>query len=275
MTTLDRLKALIGDACGIPAADVQDDANLGARVNLLVDGVQYLDLDSLDRLELAMTIEEHFHIEIPDKDVEDEKLSTPAALAAYIDEKQTAADIASAGVPPIDTAVDTVDATPDPLPFAWRKKPVTIQAVCFRGIVDGMATFSHDTLPDWLAEAFGGPEGSAGSAWVEAPFADDKPMLVIGTLEGQHAASPGDWIIRGVKGEIYPCKPDVFAATYEPADAAEPPITRDEVLRRGCEEGEGMALDVIAKLGWPTEGEPMGRKPTHQLVPINGLGDPI
>ena len=39
----------------------------------------------------------------------------------------------------------------------------------------------------------------------------------IPTLEGTMRANPGDWIITGVKGEKYPCKPDVFAATYEPA----------------------------------------------------------
>jgi len=38
---------------------------------------------------------------------------------------------------------------------------------------------------------------------------------VIGTLEGAMIASSGDWIIRGVKGELYPCKPDIFEATYE------------------------------------------------------------
>jgi hypothetical protein len=37
----------------------------------------------------------------------------------------------------------------------------------------------------------------------------------ISTLEGTMVASPGDWIIRGVKGELYPCKPDIFEATYE------------------------------------------------------------
>jgi hypothetical protein len=37
----------------------------------------------------------------------------------------------------------------------------------------------------------------------------------IETLEGGHVVSPGDWIIRGVKGEHYPCKPDIFAETYE------------------------------------------------------------
>jgi len=38
------------------------------------------------------------------------------------------------------------------------------------------------------------------------------------TLEGQMIASPGDWIIKGVKGEFYPCKPDIFEQTYEPAE---------------------------------------------------------
>jgi hypothetical protein len=41
-------------------------------------------------------------------------------------------------------------------------------------------------------------------------------ILVIPTLEGDHNAMHGDWIIKGIKGEFYPCKPDIFAATYEP-----------------------------------------------------------
>lgn len=40
----------------------------------------------------------------------------------------------------------------------------------------------------------------------------------VDTLEGGHIVCPGDWIITGVKGEHYPCKPDIFAATYEPAE---------------------------------------------------------
>lgn len=40
----------------------------------------------------------------------------------------------------------------------------------------------------------------------------------IRTLEGTMSAAIGDWIIRGVKGEFYPCKPDIFAATYEPVE---------------------------------------------------------
>jgi len=43
------------------------------------------------------------------------------------------------------------------------------------------------------------------------------------TLEGGHMVTPGDWIITGVKGEHYPCKPDIFAATYEPAYRAPAP----------------------------------------------------
>lgn len=42
-------------------------------------------------------------------------------------------------------------------------------------------------------------------------------LLRISTLEGVMEGHPGDWIIKGVKGEFYPCKPDIFAATYEPA----------------------------------------------------------
>jgi hypothetical protein len=47
---------------------------------------------------------------------------------------------------------------------------------------------------------------------------DENAMLIIYTLEGTHVARWGDWVIRGVKGEFYPCKPDIFEATYEPVD---------------------------------------------------------
>lgn len=47
---------------------------------------------------------------------------------------------------------------------------------------------------------------------------DGNPILIIQTLEGDMVAGVGDWIIKGVKGEFYPCKADIFEATYEPAD---------------------------------------------------------
>lgn len=42
-------------------------------------------------------------------------------------------------------------------------------------------------------------------------------FILIQTLEGDMKVSPGDWVVRGVKGEFYPCKPDIFAELYEPA----------------------------------------------------------
>lgn len=44
---------------------------------------------------------------------------------------------------------------------------------------------------------------------------DGRPTLVISTLEGDMTARLGDWVIKGISGEFYPCKPDIFEATYE------------------------------------------------------------
>lgn len=79
----------------------------------------------------------------------------------------------------------------------FRKKPVVIEAVQFNGDV---------SEPDILALDLGCARDS------------DKghDYLLIHTLEGTMRADPGDWIITGVKGERYPCKPDIFAATYDP-----------------------------------------------------------
>ena len=49
-----------------------------------------------------------------------------------------------------------------------------------------------------------------------------KETVYIETLEGTHRADPGDWIITGVKGEQYPCKPDIFGQTYEPVTESVP-----------------------------------------------------
>lgn len=73
----------------------------------------------------------------------------------------------------------------------FRKKPVVIEAVRWTGDnADEIAAFARSAM--W-------PHGD----------------LVIPTLEGAHRANIGDWIIRGVQGEFYPCKPDIFDATYE------------------------------------------------------------
>ena len=85
----------------------------------------------------------------------------------------------------------------------FRKKPVVIDAMQYRGFdVNGEE-----------CEVFIG-----GSFETHLP---SKNQMVIRTLEGELTASVGDWIIRGVAGEFYPCKPDIFAATYEPFDGGE------------------------------------------------------
>jgi len=80
----------------------------------------------------------------------------------------------------------------------WRKKPVTIEAIQW-------TPENKDEALDFLLH------GKCGYRLIDGE-------LFIFTLEGEHHVSPGDWIIKGVKGEFYPCKPDIFAATYEPAE---------------------------------------------------------
>ena len=78
----------------------------------------------------------------------------------------------------------------------YRKKPVVIDAV-------QITTFNDDELLAFLNEHV-----------VPFEMVGDH-SLVIHTLEGDMRADPQDWIIKGVKGEFYPCKPDIFEATYE------------------------------------------------------------
>jgi len=82
----------------------------------------------------------------------------------------------------------------------FRKKPVVIEAAQFTGYFDPALVVAWAGLP-------------------ETAFVLDQESglghLTIPTLEGHLNASPGDWIIRGIKGEFYPCKPDIFDATYE------------------------------------------------------------
>ncbi len=96
-------------------------------------------------------------------------------------------------------------------PQRYRKRPVVIDAVQWRpdqfpevGVVIG-----------WLMANgvdFHHPSGRGGTT-----------TLAIRTLEGEMLAQPGDWIIRGVQGEFYPCKDSIFRETYEPATAGATP----------------------------------------------------
>lgn len=76
----------------------------------------------------------------------------------------------------------------------FKKKPVTIDAIRFNGL-------NHDEIADFCTPQ---PVKVGGNY-----------TLLIPTLEGEMIAIKGDWIIKGVKGEFYPCKPDIFDATYE------------------------------------------------------------
>jgi hypothetical protein len=81
----------------------------------------------------------------------------------------------------------------------FRKKPVIIEAIRWDGKEKRALSIAN----------FMGESGCT--------LAEDG-SIEIETLEGPMKASPGDWIIKGVAGEFYPCKPHIFEATYEPAE---------------------------------------------------------
>ena len=98
----------------------------------------------------------------------------------------------------------------------YRKKPVVIEA--FQMTVE--RRWDLNRWPIWLLEAWYREPGE-GAVWIDpdASIAEGRETadeLVCGTLEGVDKIDFGDWIIQGVKGEIYPCKPDIFEMTYEP-----------------------------------------------------------
>jgi len=110
----------------------------------------------------------------------------------------------------------------------FRKKPVEIEAVrwcgCDIGLTNGKTGHEErlEVVP-WMPTCSAVFEVSTGDD-TKCPV-DMIPAigsitrvgdyLFIGTREGTHRADPGDWIIRGVKGELYPCKPDIFGLTYD------------------------------------------------------------
>lgn len=83
----------------------------------------------------------------------------------------------------------------------YRKKHVVVEAVKFTG--ENRREVLSFAMPQLSEEALHGAEVM-------------RLPVVIETLEGVMKVSPGDWVIRGIKGEFYPCKPDIFEQTYEP-----------------------------------------------------------
>lgn len=100
----------------------------------------------------------------------------------------------------------------------FRKKPVEIEAMQWDGSEEVQAQ-----IVSWPWKVGDSPGRIQG--W----FDGGGYHLVVYTLEGAMRVNPGDWIIRGVQGEFYPCKPDIFEATYEPVEGdAEPAAAEGE-----------------------------------------------
>ena len=91
----------------------------------------------------------------------------------------------------------------------YRKKPVEIEAFKFDG--DLINSKGEYYVPLWAEKAF----KNGIMYYKELDTLGHPSELFIKTLEGDHHATVGDYIIKGVKGELYPCKPDIFEMTYE------------------------------------------------------------
>lgn len=88
----------------------------------------------------------------------------------------------------------------------YRKRPVEVDALLYTG--------DWSAVCGWLLN-WHGPDDGPSIAQQDSLFGHG-PRLLIDTLEGQMACEVGDWLIRGVQGEFYPVKPDIFDAIYEP-----------------------------------------------------------
>ena len=89
----------------------------------------------------------------------------------------------------------------------FRKKPVVIEAVQIKkGMLTDAPEWFTDAILDEIVTLYG---------INDVIVTVDEPWAEIETLEGRMHGDAGDWIIRGIKGELYPCKPDIFEATYE------------------------------------------------------------
>lgn len=112
------------------------------------------------------------------------------------------------------------------------KKRVVIEAVHWNGI-------KVSETPEWILEAL--------NSWVLVRFGD---KVQVRTLEGVMTASPGDYIIKGVDGELYPCKPDIFEKTYEKVEESKESENLNfgkviEILKQG---------GLVRRKGWNGKG---------------------
>ena len=87
----------------------------------------------------------------------------------------------------------------------YRKKPVIVEAIQWNGL-------NLKEIEDFVGQAL---DYEIYDTAYQAGVAPPKVRVIIHTLEGDHVATVGDYIIKGVQGEFYPCKPDIFTKTYE------------------------------------------------------------
>ncbi|MBP2646354.1 MAG: putative 10 [Firmicutes bacterium] len=108
----------------------------------------------------------------------------------------------------------------------WRKKPVVVEAEVYKlGMEDGWVVYysnEYDTYESRFKTKEAAEEFIKIRPFVieENDLIIETPQPFIKTLEGPHIIRKGDYIITGVKGERYPCKPDIFHETYEKAENA-------------------------------------------------------
>ena len=130
----------------------------------------------------------------------------------------------------------------------FRKKPVIIDAVKWTGSnIEEALTFIQDGCKDFSHLPITGSNIKAGVG-----YTPPAGTLTIPILEGDHTANPGDWIIRGVKGEFYPCKPDIFEMTYEPVIEGVSEIGKDYIVVEDHEIAEGLMGMVVPSLSKKT-----------------------
>ena len=128
----------------------------------------------------------------------------------------------------------------------YRKKPLVIQAVQFDG-TGGMSEVElHmiDSDTDWICQTCGNPSSMHGN---------------VKTLEGYHIACPGDWIITGISGEHYPCKPDIFEKTYEAVESESCDCGEGALQTIDLDFGQALrylkAGKKVARAGWNGKGQ--------------------
>lgn len=121
--------------------------------------------------------------------------------------------------------------------FKFRKKPVVIEAYQWKE--SDALNLGRNGWPQWLVDAVHCDEN-----WDSIVTPSFEGYATIKTPEGEMRADIGDWIIRGINGELYPCKPDIFAATYEPADATASAgqVVGEVSYLYPCKGGEGIAI---------------------------------